>query len=63
VLGILFGIINVFASSTIITLVLHLISVANPEINVNALSENAVVYSFIESVDLSRIILDFFKLG
>ena len=63
VLGILFGIINVFASSTIITLVLHLISVANPEVAVNKVSENAIVYSFIESIDLSQIILKFFRLG
>lgn len=62
-LGVVFGICHVFITSTVITLVLHLIGVKYPELAANEVSNRAIVYSYIENIDLSEVIVDFFKLG
>lgn len=59
--GILCGAFHVFAASTIITLVLYLVGIDNSDFSVEAMREKTVVYSFIERIDLSYLIIEFLK--
>jgi uncharacterized membrane protein required for colicin V production len=63
VLGIIFGVFsgafNVFAACTVITLILHLIGVSSPELSAEAMKEKTIVYSLIENIDMSYMILTF----
>ena len=61
VFGTLFGSFHVFAACTIITLILHLLGVDLHEMSVEAIKEKTVVYSFVESIDLSHLIIEFFR--
>ena len=62
-LGVIFGVFHVFMTSTVITLVLHLIDVTYPNVTVTIVKEKAVLYSLVENVDLAQIILNFFRIG
>ena len=62
-LGAVFGICHVFIASTVITLVLHLVGIKYPDLAVNVVSNRAIVYYYIENIDLSKVIINFFKLG
>lgn len=61
--GMLCGAFHVFATCTIITLILHLVGVDSPELSAQAMKEKTVVYSFIENIDLSHLIVEFFRAG
>ena len=60
IFGVFYGAFNVFAVCTVITLILHLIGVNSPELSAEAMKDRTVVYSLVENVDMSHLILVFF---
>ena len=61
ILGALLGIFHVFLASTVITLVLYIVGVDHPNFSIEIVRENTVVYPIIEDIDLSYLILEFFR--
>ena len=59
--GVLCGAFHVFAASTIITLVLYLIGTSNQDLSLEIIKEKTLIYSFVQSIDLSHLIIEFLR--
>ena len=60
IFGVFYGLFNMFAVCTVITLILHLTGVGSPELSAEAMKDRTVIYALVENVDMSHLILIFF---